>query len=85
MKTKATATTIMTTTTTNNNIRSRYLVNYIRDVQQASKGTAAQYEYRLLKFEKYVVTKAGSEEERQKRQQQQYQELMISRGKDEDI
>ena len=78
-KTTTTATTIMTTATTNNkSIGSRYLVNYIRNVQQASKGTAAQYEYRLLKFEKYVVTKAGSEEERQKRQQQQDQEVIIT-------
>jgi integrase len=68
----------MTTTTTNNkSIGSRYLANYIRNVQQASKGTAAQYEYRLLKFEKYVMT-MSSKEERQERQQQQDQELIIT-------
>jgi hypothetical protein len=49
----------MTTTTTNNkSIESRYLANYIRNVQQASKWNAAQYEYRLLKFEKYIMTAA---------------------------
>jgi hypothetical protein len=54
----------MTTTTTNNkSIESRYLANYIRNVQQASKGTAAQYEYRLLKFEKYIMTMPSKEEE----------------------
>ena len=69
----------MTTTTTNNkSIESRYLANYIRNVQQASKGTAAQYEYRLLKFEKYVVTMASEEEQQQERQQRQDQELIIT-------
>jgi integrase len=74
--TTTTATTMTTNTTTNNkSIESRYLANYIRNVQQASKGTAAQYEYRLLKFEKYVVSMA-SEEEQQERQQRQDQELI---------
>jgi hypothetical protein len=63
----------MTTTTTNNkSIESRYLANYIRNVQQASKGTAAQYEYRLLKFEKYVVTIASEEEEEHEQQQRNH-------------
>ncbi len=72
-----TATTMITTTTNNKSIGSRYLVNYIRNVQQASKGTAAQNEYRLLKFEKYVMT-MRFEEELQERQQQQDQELIIT-------
>jgi len=76
-KTTTTATTMTTTTTNNKSIGSRYLANYIRNVQQASKGTAAQYEYRLLKFEKYVMT-MSSKEERQERQQQQDQELIIT-------
>ena len=76
-KTTTTATTMITTTTNNKSIGSRYLANYIRNVQQASKGTAAQYEYRLLKFEKYVMT-MSSKEERQERQQQQDQELIIT-------
>ncbi|SRR5215204_5503773 len=58
----------MDTITNNERIRSRYLAKYIRNVQQANEGTAAQYEYRLSKFEKYVVT--VSEEEQQERQQQ---------------
>ena len=76
-KTTTTATTMTTITTNNKSIESRYLANYIRNVQQASKGTAAQYEYRLLKFEKYVMT-MSSKEERQERQQQQDQELIIT-------
>ena len=63
------------TTTTNNQrrIRSPSLAKYIKNVQQANKRTAEQYEYRLSKFEKYLVT--VSEEEQQ--QQQQNQELTV--------
>jgi integrase len=75
VKTTTTATTMTTTTTNNESIGSRYLANYIRNVQQANEGTAAQYEYRLSKFEKYVVT-ASEEERQQERQQQQSQELI---------
>jgi glucose-6-phosphate isomerase len=73
-KTTTTATTMTATTTTNNkSIESRYLANYIRNVQQASKGTAAQYEYRLSRFEKYIA-KAYKEES----QKQQDQELKVA-------
>jgi hypothetical protein len=69
----------MTTTTTNNeSIGSRYLANYIRNVQQANEGTAAQYEYRLSKFEKYIVT--ASEEERQQERQQQQNQILLPKG-----
>src|SRR5215204_7148317 len=62
----------MTTTTTDNkSIGSQYLAKYIRNVQQANEATAAQYEYRLSRFEKYIVT--AYKEERQERQQQQNQ------------
>ena len=72
MKTTATAATTMTTTTTDNkSIGSQYLAKYIRNVQQANEATAAQYEYRLSRFEKYIVT--AYKEERQERQQQQNQ------------
>ena len=75
MKTTTTDTTMTTTTTTNNkSVGSRYLANYLRSVKQANELTAVQYEYRLSKFEKYVVT--ASEEELQERQQQQNQELI---------
>ena len=67
-------TTITTATTNNKSVGSRYLVNYLRSVKQANELTAVQYEYRLSKFEKYVVT--ASEEELQERQQQQNQELI---------
>src|SRR5688500_18469727 len=62
-----------TTTTNDKSIGSQYLAKYIRNVQQVNKGTAAQYEYRLSKFEKYVVR--ASEEEKQQRQEQN-QELI---------
>jgi hypothetical protein len=57
----------MNTITNNKEIRSEYLVKYIRNVQQANKGTAAQYEYRLSKFEEYVLT--ASEAQKQQKQQ----------------
>ncbi|MDP8887497.1 MAG: hypothetical protein M3M91_06855 [Thermoproteota archaeon] len=60
----------MITTTNNKSIESRYLANYIRNVQQASKGTAAHYEYRLSRFEKYIMTMPSKEEELQQQQQQ---------------
>jgi integrase len=62
----------MTTTTNNQRIRSPSLAKYIKIVQQANGRTAEQYEYRLCKFEKYLVT--VSEEEPQ---QQQNQELTV--------
>jgi hypothetical protein len=65
--TTTTATMTATTTTNDKSIGSQYLAKYIRNVQQVNKGTAAQYEYRLSKFEKYVVR--ASEEEKQQRQE----------------
>ena len=64
----------MNTMTNNKSIGSRYLSKYIRNVQQANEGTAAQYECRLSKFEKYIVT--ASEEEKQQQRQQQNQGLI---------
>ena len=64
----------MTTTTNNQTIRSPSLAKYIKIVQQANKRTAEQYEYRLCKFEKYLVTVA---EEEQQQQQQQSHELTV--------
>jgi hypothetical protein len=66
----------MTTTTDNKSISgSQYLAKYIRNVQQANEATAAQYEYRLSRFEKYIAM-AYKEEQQQRRQQQQNQELI---------
>ncbi|HKG71171.1 MAG TPA: tyrosine-type recombinase/integrase [Nitrososphaeraceae archaeon] len=60
----------MTTTTTNNRrIRSPSLAKYVKNVQQPNGRTAEQYEYRLCKFEKYLVT--VSEEGQQQQQQNQ--------------
>ena len=60
----------MTTAITTNNqrrIRSPSLAKYIKIVKQANERTAEQYEYRLSKFEKYLVT--ASEEEGGRQQQ----------------
>ena len=62
-------TTMTTTTTDNKSTGSQYLAKYIRNVQQASEATAAQYEYRLSRFEKYIEM-AYKEKQQQKRQQQ---------------
>ncbi len=63
----------MTTTTDNKSIGSKYLAKYIRNVQQANEASAAQYEYRLSRFEKYIA-KAYKEEW----QEQQDQELKVA-------
>ena len=63
----------MTTLTNYRRSRSPSLAKYIKNVQQANERTAEQYEYRLCKFEKYLVT--VSEEGQQ--QQQQNQELTV--------
>jgi integrase len=66
----------MTTTIKNNQrIRSPSLAKYIKNVQQANERTAEQYEYRLSKFEKYLVTVS---EEEGGQQQQQNQNLEIT-------
>jgi len=61
----------MTTTTNNRRIRSPSLAKYIKNVQQANERTAEQYEYRLSKFEKYLVTVSQGE-------QQQHQNLELT-------
>jgi hypothetical protein len=60
----------MTTTTKNQRIRSPSLAKYIKSVQQANERTAEQYEYRLSKFEKYIIVAASDEEEGGQQQQQ---------------
>lgn len=74
MKTATTTAATMTTTisTDNKSIGSQYLAKYIRNVQQANEATAAQYEYRLSRFEKYIAM-AYKEQ-----QQQQNQELIVT-------
>jgi hypothetical protein len=49
-----TTTTIATTATTTSNrgIRSLCLAKYIKNIQQANERSAAEYEYRLSRFEK---------------------------------
>jgi hypothetical protein len=48
-------TTTATTTTSDRKIRSLCIAKYIKSVRQANERTAAEYEYRLSKFEKYIV------------------------------
>jgi integrase len=67
---KTTITTTTTTTTSNRRIRSPCLAKYIKNVQQGNERTAAQYGYRLSKFEKYIVV-VSSEEQQQQRQNQE--------------
>jgi LDH2 family malate/lactate/ureidoglycolate dehydrogenase len=57
VKTATTTAATMTTATTTDNksIGSQYLAKYIRNIQQANEATAAQYEYRLSRFEKYIA------------------------------
>jgi hypothetical protein len=45
----------MTAAATNRKPTSLCLAKYIKNIQQANKRTAVEYEYRLSKFEKYVV------------------------------
>jgi integrase len=68
----------MTTTTTNNNqrIRSPSLAKYIKNVQQANERTAEQYEYRLSKFEKYLVTVSEEQEQQQQHQNQEQKTVL---------
>jgi integrase len=66
--------------TTDNKITgSQYLAKYIRNVQQANEATAAQYEYRLSRFEKYATMTYKEEQQLERQQQQQRdQELIIT-------
>jgi hypothetical protein len=65
----------MTTTTNNQRIRSPSLAKYIKNVQQANERTAEQYEYRLSKFEKYIIVAAYDEEGRGQQQQQNLEQI----------
>ena len=71
-----TRTTTTTATASNRKPRSLCLTKYIKNIQQANKRTAAEYEYRLSKFEKYVVAY---------HQQQEYQQDQITTSLDQVI
>jgi Na+-translocating ferredoxin:NAD+ oxidoreductase RNF subunit RnfB len=72
VKTTTTSARSMTTITDNKGTGgSQYVARCIRNVQQANKATAAQYEYRLTRFEKYVPPAYKEEEQQQERIQQQ--------------
>jgi integrase len=62
---KTTATTTITAATTNRKPTSLCLTKYIKNIQQANKRTALEYEYRLSKFEKYIVTYQQQYEQQQ--------------------
>jgi integrase len=68
----ATATTLTATVTSNRRTGSLCLAKYIKNIQQVNKNTATEYEYRLSRFERYIV--AAFEQ----RQQQQNQEPKIT-------
>jgi integrase len=73
-----TAATMTTTTTDNKRIGSQYLAKYIRNVKQANEATAAQYEYRLSRFEKYIAMAYKEEEREERHHQRQDQELIVT-------
>ena len=54
MKT-VTSTTTTATATRKRIVRSLYVTKYIKNIQQANERTAEEYEYRLSRFEKYIV------------------------------
>jgi integrase len=62
---KTTATTTITAAATNRKPTSLCLTKYIKNIQQANKRTALEYEYRLSKFEKYIVTYQQQYEQQQ--------------------
>jgi hypothetical protein len=72
-----TATTWTTTATiSNRKPRSLCLTKYIKNIKHGNKRTAAEYEYRLSKFEKYIVATY---------QQQEYQQDQITTSLDQVI
>jgi hypothetical protein len=64
METTSTATTVATSRSSEE--RNLCLAKYITTLQQAIKKTFVEYEYRLCKFEKYII---ASEEQQQKQNQ----------------
>src|SRR5215211_617268 len=74
MKTSA-AITATSTIANNRTTTSLCLDKYVKNIQQANKRTAIEYQYRLSRFERYV---AAIFEQRHQQQQQQNQELKIT-------
>jgi integrase len=74
MKTSA-AITATSTIANNRTTTSLCLDKYVKNIQQANKRTAIEYQYRLSRFERYVAAKF---EQRHQQQQQQNQELKIT-------
>jgi integrase len=73
---KTTATTTITAATTNRKPTSLCLTKYIKNIQQANKRTALEYEYRLSKFEKYIV--AYQQQYEQQQNQDRKRKTMIT-------
>ena len=67
--------TAFTTATTTTSTRSLCLAKYIKNIQQANKRTAAEYGYRLSRFEKYIVAVASEEEEEEEEEEQLQQQI----------
>jgi hypothetical protein len=71
---------MMTTTRTSNRRRttsSLCLAKYTKSIQQANKRTAEEYEYRLSRFEKYILL-ASQEQQQQLHQQNQEPKVTIT-------
>jgi integrase len=72
MEATAAITKTATTIANNRTTRSLYLVKYIKNIQQANKKTAIEYQYRLSRFERYILAVF------EQRQEQQNQEPKIT-------
>jgi hypothetical protein len=74
---RTTATTIPATAT-NRKPKSLCLTKYIKNIQQANRRTALEYEYRLSKFEKYVVVAAYQQQYQKQNQDQKLKTIITS-------
>jgi integrase len=70
------AITTETTTTSNRRTESLCLTKYIKNIQQGNKRTAVEYQYRLSRFEKYIVV--ASEEHQELQQQNQKPKVTLT-------
>jgi integrase len=68
----------MTAAATNRKPTSLCLAKYIKNIQQANKRTAVEYEYRLSKFEKYVVVAYQQQQYQQQNQDRKIKTIITS-------
>jgi hypothetical protein len=60
-----TTTTTTPTATSKRRVRSLYVTKYIKNIQQANERTAEEYEYRLSRFERYIVEAYAPQQQQQ--------------------